>query len=202
MRKRSCLINGDYQYWKKHPRHPINDRLVRQVATSFNKDTNIAIVNNRKLQLTPTIVEHIFKVSNASTPKPCPAEEISQYLQEKREQKQKRKAAGQGVTISDLPKKKAYKFAIEPIGLKNYNTYISEKILSSDSQRPQPPLTITAVGEPELASSNDTDDDEDDNGDEDKDDQAGTARHLGLDDDDGNDQDQPGTGPSSGGTAT
>ncbi|MCO5556822.1 hypothetical protein L7F22_010375 [Adiantum nelumboides] len=139
---------------------PINEGIVRQVATSFNKNTNTAIVNNRKLQLTPAILEHIFKIPNASEPKPYTAEEISQYFNENPEQKQKTKAAGQGVTVSDLPKQKAYKFTVKAVGLKNCNSYISEKMLgmllarelkpdAPINRRPQPPLTITAAREPD-----------------------------------------------------
>ncbi|MCO5604518.1 hypothetical protein L7F22_058685 [Adiantum nelumboides] len=47
--------------------------------------------------------------------------------------------------VSDLPKQKAYKFAVEAIGLKNCNTYISKKILGmllARELKPDAPINL------------------------------------------------------------
>ncbi|MCO5569022.1 hypothetical protein L7F22_022728 [Adiantum nelumboides] len=151
-------------------RLPPNEELIKQAANSFNKKTNTAIINNMPIQLTPAIIEYIFNVPNAPIPKPFTGEQISQYLKENTEKKQKRKAGGQGIATNHLPKQKAYKFAVEAIGLKNHNTYILEKLLemllarefkpksrinlyiyqatASSALPPPRPLAITLTGEP------------------------------------------------------
>ncbi|MCO5586222.1 hypothetical protein L7F22_040161 [Adiantum nelumboides] len=117
-----------------------------KAAGFINKDTNTATVNDRELQLTPAIVEHIFKIPNDPTPKACSAEEISIYLKEKPVPKEKWKAAGQGITVNDLSyHQKAYRFAVETVGLKNCSTYISEKmygILLARLQSPDAPIDL------------------------------------------------------------
>ncbi|MCO5592227.1 hypothetical protein L7F22_046225 [Adiantum nelumboides] len=105
-------------------RHQIHEGIVRQVVGSFNKDNNTASVNGKELYLTLAIVEHIFKIPNAPTPKACSAKEISIYLKEKPNKKQKRKAVGQGIIVNDLPYQKAYRFAMEAVGLKNYSIFL------------------------------------------------------------------------------
>ncbi|MCO5557065.1 hypothetical protein L7F22_010621 [Adiantum nelumboides] len=127
-------------------RMPTDEELIKQDANSFNKRTNTAIINNRKIQIIPAIIEHIFNIPNAPVPKPCTGEQISLYLKENPEKKQKRKAGGQGIATNDLPKQKVYKFAIEAIGLKNCNTYISEKLLGMPLARefkPEAPINLT-----------------------------------------------------------
>ncbi|MCO5602343.1 hypothetical protein L7F22_056473 [Adiantum nelumboides] len=122
-----------------------DEDIIKQAANSFNRKTITAVINNRQILLTPAIIEHIFNVPNDSIPEPCTREQISKYLNENPEKKQKRKAGGQGITVSDLSKQKAYKFAVEAIGLKNCSTYISEKMLGMLLRRefkPNAPINL------------------------------------------------------------
>ncbi|MCO5575397.1 hypothetical protein L7F22_029198 [Adiantum nelumboides] len=126
-------------------RLPTDEKLIKQAANNFNKKTNTAIINNKPIQITPAIIEHIFNTPNAHVPKPCTEEQISWHLKENPEKKLKRKVGGQGIATNDLPKQKAYKFAVEAIGLKNCNTYISEKLLGillAREFKPEAPINL------------------------------------------------------------
>ncbi|MCO5576332.1 hypothetical protein L7F22_030141 [Adiantum nelumboides] len=104
---------------KEASRQPIDEGIVRQAIVSFNKDTNTVIVNNKKLQLTPTIVEYIFKIPNVPTAKPCTVDVAQQT----------NKFSHMGLYKEGWVWQFLY-----------YNA-------ASDSQRPQQPLAITTTGE-------------------------------------------------------
>ncbi|MCO5587151.1 hypothetical protein L7F22_041098 [Adiantum nelumboides] len=115
-------------------------KAATQEATSSEKDASVT--TGKELQLTPAAIEHIFKIPNAPTPRPSTAEEISIYLKETPDQKQKRKAAGQGITVNDLANHKAYRYVWQ------YFYYAT----CAATQKPKAPLAITEAGQPEQPS--------------------------------------------------
>ncbi|MCO5592827.1 hypothetical protein L7F22_046830 [Adiantum nelumboides] len=58
-----------------------------------------------------------IQLPNATDPKTCTSEAITAFLEETTEQWKKRKAAGQGIPVNKLPNHKAYRLAMEALGL-------------------------------------------------------------------------------------
>ncbi|MCO5567830.1 hypothetical protein L7F22_021526 [Adiantum nelumboides] len=97
---------------EKASRLPLDTNVIKQAASSFNKDTHTTCVNGRTLQLTIAAIEHVFELPNATDPKTCTSEAITAFLEESPEQWKKRKAAGQGISVDKLPNHKAYSYSV------------------------------------------------------------------------------------------
>ncbi|MCO5568246.1 hypothetical protein L7F22_021942 [Adiantum nelumboides] len=124
---------------------PLDEGLVKQAANSFNKNTCTVSVKGRTIQFSPATIEHIFQLPNAPDPKTCIGEAITIYLQETTEQLKKRKAIGQGIPVDRLQNQKAYKFAVEALGMKSNGTYVSKTLfgmLLAREQDPQSPINL------------------------------------------------------------
>ncbi|MCO5547575.1 hypothetical protein L7F22_001026 [Adiantum nelumboides] len=116
-------------------RIPTDEGISKQVAKSFKKKTNTAVVNNRRLQMTLTIIEHIFRIPNDPLPQPCTGEQISLYLNENPEKKQKIKDGGQ----DEFPHMQLYKA--------RYVWQYMYQVTVAGSQAPPKPLAITLARE-------------------------------------------------------